>query len=66
MPLKVLRKHTIVERNGDLISRNVKELTFEQKAQIKMICDKKLQELWMTLVRLSLLRTIILYHKGTC
>lgn len=43
MPLKVLSKHEIVSKDGDLVSLNVKKLTFEQKAQIKMLCEKKLQ-----------------------
>jgi hypothetical protein len=44
MPLRILRKHDIVSRVGDLVSLNVKKLSFEQKAQIKMICEKKMQE----------------------
>jgi len=44
MPLRVLRKHEIVSKDSDLVSLNVKNLTFEQKAQIKMLCEKKLQE----------------------
>jgi ATP adenylyltransferase len=44
MPLKVLRKHEIVSKDGDLVFLNVKKMTFEQKAQIKMLCEKKLQE----------------------
>ena len=44
MPLRVLRSHDVVSRDGDLVSLRVKELTFEQKAQIKMICEKKMQE----------------------
>jgi hypothetical protein len=44
MPLRVLRKHNIVSRDGDFVSLNVKELSLEQKAQVKMICEKKIQE----------------------
>jgi diadenosine tetraphosphate (Ap4A) HIT family hydrolase len=44
MPLRVLRKHEIVDKDGELVTLNAKKLTFEQKAQIKMICEKKLQE----------------------
>ena len=44
MPLKVLKNHDIVSENGDLVSLKVKNLTFEQKAEIKMICEKKMQE----------------------
>ena len=32
MPLRVLRKHEIVDKDGELVSLNVKKLTFEQKA----------------------------------
>jgi diadenosine tetraphosphate (Ap4A) HIT family hydrolase len=44
MPLKVLGKHGIVSRDGDLVTLNIEKLTLEQKAQVKMICEKKLQE----------------------
>ncbi len=44
MPLRVLRKHKILEKDGELVTLNVKKLSFEQKAQIKMICEKKLQD----------------------
>ena len=44
MPLKVLGKHGIVSKTGDLVSLNIAKLTLEQKAQVKMICEKKLQE----------------------
>jgi len=44
MPFRVLRNHGIVSGNGDLVSLNVKALSFEQKAQIKMACEKRLQE----------------------
>jgi ATP adenylyltransferase len=48
MPLKVLSKHEIVSKDGDLVSLNVKKLSFEQKAQIKMLCEKKMQEFVMS------------------
>ena len=44
MPLRVLKKHNIVTHEGDLISLNVKKLNFEQKPQIKMLCEKSLRE----------------------
>ena len=44
MPLKVLRKHQVLNRDGDLVSLTVKKLTFEQKAKLKMLCEQKLQE----------------------
>jgi ATP adenylyltransferase len=44
MPLKVLTKHGIVDKEGELIHLNVKKLTLQQKAQIRCICEEKLQE----------------------
>jgi ATP adenylyltransferase len=44
MPLRVLKKHGVVERDGDLVSLAVKKLTLEQKAQMRMICERKMQE----------------------
>jgi diadenosine tetraphosphate (Ap4A) HIT family hydrolase/5-methylcytosine-specific restriction endonuclease McrA len=44
MPLRILRKHGIVSKQNDLVILNVNKLTFEQKAHLKMVCEKKLQE----------------------
>lgn len=44
MPLKVLSKHEIVTRQGELISLNVKGLTLQQKAHVRALCEQKLQE----------------------
>lgn len=44
MPLKVLSKHGIVSRDGELVHLNVKSLTLEQKAHIRSICEQKLQQ----------------------
>ena len=44
MPLRVLSKHDIIKREGNLVSLNAKKLTFEQKSQIKMLCEKALRE----------------------
>jgi diadenosine tetraphosphate (Ap4A) HIT family hydrolase/5-methylcytosine-specific restriction endonuclease McrA len=44
MPLRVLSRHEVVSKEGDLVSLNIGKLTLEQKAQVKMICEKKLQE----------------------
>ena len=41
MPLRVLRNHEVVSKDGDLDYLRVKDLTFEQKAQIKMICERR-------------------------
>ena len=44
MPLKVLKKHGIIQREGNLVSLSVKKLSFEQKSQLKMLCEKSLRE----------------------
>ena len=44
MPLKVLNKHGIISREGNLVSLNTKKLTFDQKSEIKMLCEKALRE----------------------
>jgi len=44
MPLKILAKHGIVDKDGELIHLNVQKLTLQQKAQIRCICEQKLQE----------------------
>jgi hypothetical protein len=37
-------RYGIVSADGDLVSLNIKKLSFEQKVQIKMMCEKRLQE----------------------
>lgn len=45
MPLKVLKGRKIVDHEGDLVSLNLKgRLTFEQKAELRMLCEQKMQE----------------------
>jgi diadenosine tetraphosphate (Ap4A) HIT family hydrolase len=44
MPLKILRKHGIVTKDGDLVVLNAGRMTLEQKANIRMLCEQKLQE----------------------
>jgi len=44
MPIPVLKKHGMISKTGDLISLTVNKLTLEQKAQIKMICEQKIQK----------------------
>lgn len=43
MPLKVLKRHGILDSDGELVRLTVRGLSFEQKAQLKMICEQKLQ-----------------------
>lgn len=44
MPIKVLSKHGVISRDGDLIKLTAQKLTFEQRAELKKICEQKLQE----------------------
>jgi diadenosine tetraphosphate (Ap4A) HIT family hydrolase len=44
MPIKVLSKHGVIARNGDLVELQTKKLSFEQKAELKKICEEKLQQ----------------------
>ena len=43
MPLKVLKRHEVIASDGQLVSLNTKDLTLQQKAHIRMICEQKLQ-----------------------
>jgi diadenosine tetraphosphate (Ap4A) HIT family hydrolase len=43
MPLKVLRKHGIVQDAGNVVSLTVPCLTLEQRAHIRMLCEQRLQ-----------------------
>ena len=43
MPVPVLSRHGVVEREKNLASLSVEKLTFEQKAHIKMLCERKMQ-----------------------
>jgi ATP adenylyltransferase len=44
MPLRVLRKHGVVDRDGDLVSLCVNKLTLEQRAEITLLCEQRLQK----------------------
>lgn len=44
MPVRVLGKHHVVEKDGDIIRLNVGKLTLSQKARIRMLCEQKMQE----------------------
>jgi len=44
MPVRVLSRHGVIAKDGDLIRLEVPKLTFKQKAEVKKICEEKLQE----------------------
>ena len=43
MPLKVLKRHEVITSDGQLVSLTAKQLTLQQKAHVRMICEQKLQ-----------------------
>ena len=43
MPLKVLKRHEVITSDGQLVSLSAKNLTLQQKAHIRMICEQRLQ-----------------------
>lgn len=43
MPVKVLKKHAVIERDGELIRLNTGKLTLAQRAELKMLCEQKIQ-----------------------
>ena len=44
MPLKVLKKHGIVESKDGVVRLQVTKLTFEQKATLRAACERKIGE----------------------
>ncbi|MFZ4564457.1 MAG: HIT domain-containing protein [Bacteroidales bacterium] len=44
MPIKVLSKHGVIKYQDQLVSLEIKKLSLEQKAEIRMICEQKIQE----------------------
>jgi diadenosine tetraphosphate (Ap4A) HIT family hydrolase len=44
MPLRVLKNHAVLTREGDLVKLNVGPLTLKDKARIRAACERRLQE----------------------
>lgn len=44
MPVPVLSRHGVVRREGDLVVLDVDNLTLAQRAELKAICERKIQE----------------------
>jgi ATP adenylyltransferase len=44
MPIKVLSKHDVIKKDGEFISLNTGRLNLEQRAELKKICEQKMQE----------------------
>ena len=47
MPIKVLKSHDVIEFDKKLVELKVKKMTLEQKAEIKKLCESKIQEFVM-------------------
>lgn len=43
MPVKVLRKHGVINASDGLVSLTTPQLTVEQRAHIRMLCEQRLQ-----------------------
>lgn len=44
MPLTVLKKHSVVSVDGDLVQLSTQDLSFQERAEIRGLCEQKLQE----------------------
>jgi ATP adenylyltransferase len=44
MPVKVLRKRGVITTDGSVVSLNIKNLNFEQKSVIRLLCESRIQE----------------------
>ncbi|MBC8522360.1 HNH endonuclease [PVC group bacterium] len=44
MPVRVLSKHNVVEKKGDLVLLTVGKLSLEERSQIVMLCEQSMQE----------------------
>jgi ATP adenylyltransferase len=44
MPIKILMKHGVITRDKDIISLSTGKLTLQEKAEIRKICESKLQD----------------------
>lgn len=44
MPIRVLSQHGIIAKEKDFVSLNIEKLTLVQRAEIKKLCESKMQE----------------------
>ncbi len=44
MPVKVLKNHGVIDYERNLVTLNTKKLTLQQQAELRMLCEQKLQE----------------------
>jgi len=44
MPVEVLRNHGVLERDGELVSLNLKKMSLKEKSELLMLCEQKMRE----------------------
>ena len=44
MPLKVLKKHGFIKYENGLVSLSVENLTFDQRARLRALCEKRISQ----------------------
>ena len=44
MPVPVLKRHGVVEKQGELVSLTTGRLSLEQRSELLMLCERKLRE----------------------
>lgn len=44
MPLRILKKHGVVNQEGDLVKLAVGGVTLEQRAELSLLCEEKMQK----------------------
>ena len=44
MPVEVLKKHGVLERNGELVTLNLKKMSLKEKSELLMLCEQKMRE----------------------
>ena len=44
MPIRVLKNHGVIDKDGDLVSLTVPRLNLQEQAEIKRICEEKMQQ----------------------
>ena len=47
MPVKVLKKHEIIQQSGQLVELNIKSLSLKERSELKLLCEQKIQEFIM-------------------
>ncbi len=47
MPVKVLKKHEIIQQSGQLVELNINSLSLKERSELKLLCEQKIQEFIM-------------------